>query len=143
SADDGRRLLFFSGDKRRDTLFRRLAEHSCPVDELCVYATKEHPHFVERLQQACNVAARHAAACHQGTLPVVWVAFFSPSGAKLALPHLAGWLQHPQPPDQASTCVCWRVAAIGQTTAAALTEAGIPVHAIAASPSASGLLDAI
>jgi uroporphyrinogen-III synthase len=68
----------------------------------------------------------------------IWLAFFSPSSAEMALDHF------PCPPSPESQV--WsriKIGAIGETTAQFLVEYGLEVHAVAQKPTAEGLLAAI
>jgi len=107
------RLLFLSGNRRRDTLPEGLEEMGRPFDEQVVYET--HPRTTFDLPPSS-----------QGT----WLVFFSPSGIE-AVQAADG------EPD------AYRIAAIGPTTAGALRTAGLRVQAVADNPSPPALVTAI
>lgn len=109
-----RPLLFLSGNRRRDTLPDALRTSGVAFDEVVVYET-------------------HTRTDLSLPRPVgeTWLAFFSPSGLEAvghsdALPLEGYWC-----------------AAIGPTTAAALRERGLTVHAVAETPSPEGLVTAV
>ena len=109
------RLLFLCGNRRRDTLPTRLQEEGIAFEELVVYET-------------------HART--DLTLPPpgddTWLAFFSPSGLEA--------VQHAEADGSLED---YHRAAIGPTTAEALTDAGLAPEAVASSPSPEGLVSAI
>ncbi|KAI9596247.1 tetrapyrrole biosynthesis, uroporphyrinogen III synthase [Syncephalis fuscata] len=132
-------LLFLSGEQRRNTLPRRLAAAACPFQELAVYAVGEDAQLATQLKLASTAMLQYNTGTN-------WLAFFSPSGANIALPYLTTipiYIKKHDEQHLAEECAVWRVAAIGQTTAAALSSAGIRVDAVAKSPSAQGLLEAV
>lgn len=111
---EGGRLLFLSGNRRRDTLPDGLRQHGIPFDEQEVYET--------------NVETDLALPPpdDNGT----WLAFFSPSGLKAVT-------------ASGIAVGAYRLAAIGPTTAAALRAAGHSVGATAPTPGPEPLADAI
>lgn len=108
------RLLFLSGNRRRDTLPDGLRNEDVPFDELVVYET--------RTRTALTLPA---------TNETPWLVFFSPSGLEA--------VEHAESVDLAE----YRIAAIGPTTGGALEDAGHSVEAVAAEPSPDGLVSAI
>jgi uroporphyrinogen-III synthase len=108
-------LLFLCGDRRRDTLPTRLAEEEIAFEELVVYETHSRTDL---------------------TLPPpdddTWLAFFSPSGLEA--------VQHAEADGSLRD---YHRAAIGPTTAEALSDAGLAPEAVASSPSPDGLVNAI
>jgi uroporphyrinogen-III synthase len=108
------RLLFLSGNRRRDTLPDGLRAADIPFDEEMVYETQPRTDL---------------------TLPPAdgqtWLVFFSPSGLEALECSEVGGLQD------------YHIAAIGPTTAAELQEAGLPVDAVADVPSPESLAAAI
>jgi len=111
--DPARRVLFLSGNRRRDVLPEALQEAEVTFDELVVYET----HYRTDLELPSPSENP-------------WLVFFSPSGIEAV--QNAG-IQHS----------AYRLAAIGSTTATALREAGSEVEAVAASPTPAALVDAI
>lgn len=113
-ANPQRPLLFLSGNRRRDTLPNALQNSDVPYDEVVVYET--HTRTDLSLPKPSEET---------------WLAFFSPSGLEAVRQSDAGLL------------AAFRCAAIGPTTAAALRERGLTVHAVAETPSPDGLVDAV
>lgn len=113
-ADPRRPLLFLSGNRRRDTLPNALQNSGVPYDEIVVYET--HTRTDLSLPKPSEAT---------------WLAFFSPSG-------LEAVRQSDRVPLDTYRC-----AAIGPTTAAALRERGLTVHAVAETPSPDGLVEAV
>lgn len=107
------RLLFLSGNRRRNALPDRLRAADVPFDEQVVYET--------HTRSAIDLPAPG---------PDTWLVFFSPSG--LEATRRAG----------ADLCD-YRVAAIGPTTAGALRDAGVPVAATADEPAPAPLTAAL
>lgn len=108
------RLLFLTGDRRRDELPDRLRAAGRAFDERVVYRT----HLRSRLDVS-------------GAPSPVWVVWFSPSGVE-AVEEEGGF-------DPRAV----RRAAIGPTTAARLADAGWPAHAVADAPTPEGLVKAL
>lgn len=106
--------LFVCGNLRRDVLPGRLRDAGVPFEELEVYDT----------------LYRDDLALEQMMAPD-WVVFFSPSGVETVLP------QWP------TSWQAVKKAAIGTTTADAITEAGWQVDAIADKPEPQSLLAAV
>jgi len=107
-------LLFLAGNRRRDALPEALRAANVPFDELVVYET--HPRTGFTLPPA------------DGT---TWLVFFSPSGLE-AVERAHG-----------EGIEGYRIAAIGPTTADALTAAGHSVEAVAETPSPEGVAVAL
>lgn len=107
-------LLFLSGNRRRDTLPSELADAGIAFDEQVVYRT--HTRTDIRLP---------------GAQAGDWLVFFSPSGGEAV---------RQSPAVEPGR---FRIGAIGPTTAAALEEEGMPVEAVAASPTPEALRRAI
>ncbi|GJN93722.1 hypothetical protein Rhopal_006779-T1 [Rhodotorula paludigena] len=126
-----RRLLYLTGDKNRDTLPRTVHEGSdgqIELDALQVYATQRTRTFEEDLDGILrNLGADEGA---EGN---IWLALFSPSGAKDAIPT-------PAYPRLAPRI---RLAAIGPVTQSYLEEKGLTVHAVAAKPEPEALVRAV
>lgn len=116
------------GDKSLEEVPSALKEAGREVREVTVYETAEEPKLSQRVSEISK-------EIHGET--TVWLAFFSPSSAKMVLPHIrsAGLL------DRTGREV--RVAAIGETTRRFLEGGGWLVDAIAAEPNAEGLFEAI
>ncbi|KAI8049895.1 tetrapyrrole biosynthesis, uroporphyrinogen III synthase [Syncephalis plumigaleata] len=131
--DASSRLLFLSGEQRRDTLPRRLNEANCPFHEVPVYRVAEDAELAEQLRDVCTSSSTYEQDS------INWLAFFSPSGVNIALPYLTQ-IALPSVESSESTLKnehgIWKVAAIGATTADALMSAGIRVDAVASIPSA-------
>ncbi|KAL7005602.1 uroporphyrinogen-III synthase [Cystobasidiomycetes sp. EMM_F5] len=115
--------LYLVGDKRRETLSRRLIKADRLVHELQVYETAPSPTFLRDL-------SRVIAAISPNSFD--WIVFFSPSGAKLLLP-----LMHALPSSA-------KIAVIGPTTHDFVSKVpSFSVHATAQSPSPEALLSAL
>lgn len=107
-------LLFLSGNRRRDTLPEGLATRGIAFDE----------------QEAYVTCTRTDLALPGPATPPRWLVFFSPSGLEA--------VQH-----SGADLTAYRIAAIGPTTAGALTDASVTVDAVASTPSPSGLVTAL
>jgi uroporphyrinogen-III synthase len=107
-------LLFLSGNRRRDTLPDGLSDRGISFDEVVVYET--------RVRTAVELPPPSVDR---------WLVFFSPSGLEA--------VRRTETVDASA----YRLAAIGPTTAAALETAGLPVDAVAATPSPEALADAL
>ncbi|XP_078586903.1 uroporphyrinogen-III synthase-like isoform X1 [Branchiostoma floridae x Branchiostoma japonicum] len=117
-------LLFPCGFMRRETLPSALSAANIPLTELRVYQTTAHPDIDKRLQ---------AYIAEQG-IPEFLV-FFSLSGVKFSQPALQKLA--------ASDLSKIKIAAIGPTTAEAMTSAGLSVACTAEKPNPQALLAAI
>ncbi len=107
-------LLFLCGNRRRDTIPRRLRDADIPFEEMVVYET--HPRTDLTLPSSDGSA---------------WLVFFSPSGIDAV--EASGTV----------ALDTYRLAAIGPTTGGALEDAGHGVEAVADTPSPDGLVSAI
>jgi len=116
-----KKLLFLTGDKRREVLPQKLREGQVPFEELCVYETETIPNLRERLEE------------HLGDRDPEWLAFFSPSGAAPVMEAL----------EQMGRASGARLAAIGPTTRAALLRLGYSVSVSPSQPSLSSLAQEI
>ena len=106
-------LLFLAGDRRRDTLPEALRAAGLAFDEVTVYRTLPDADLGPFIAE-----------------PPGWLVFFSPSGVEAV--------------DEGGLALArFRLAAIGATTAAALAERGLPVAAVAASPTPAALAAAL
>ncbi|XP_065186379.1 uroporphyrinogen-III synthase-like [Sycon ciliatum] len=125
-------FLFLCGDLRRDTLPDKLRAASHRVHEIVCYRTTAALTLTTR--------GREITAELTGSMPEpgaegwTWLVFFSPSGVEFSYASLL---------SQLSGVAHVRVAAIGKTTADALLQHGVTVHAVAKKPSADNLLEAI
>ncbi|XP_019626043.1 PREDICTED: uroporphyrinogen-III synthase-like [Branchiostoma belcheri] len=121
---NGKALLFPCGFMRRETLPMALSAANIPLTELRVYQTIAHPDIEKRLQAYIN---------EQGVPE--FLVFFSPSGVKFSQPALQKLA--------ANDLSKIKIAAIGPTTAEALTSAGLSVACTAEKPNPESLLAAI
>ncbi|KAI7863478.1 tetrapyrrole biosynthesis, uroporphyrinogen III synthase [Spinellus fusiger] len=112
-------LLFLAGDKRRDLLPVEMTKANVVMEEVCVYATCEHPKLRAHLDSL-------EAPCGED-----WSVYFSPSGVDYVL-QAASF-------NTATT----KIAAIGTTTAEHLRERGFRVDVVADRPDAVHLVQAI
>ncbi|CAK9784819.1 tetrapyrrole biosynthesis, uroporphyrinogen III synthase [Cutaneotrichosporon oleaginosum] len=120
-----RPYLVLAGDKTLPLLTDSLRGAGRAVERVKVYETREAPGLA---------AAVRALPPQPG-----WVALFSPSSAGFVLPHLEAAGFRLREGVEGRT----RVAAIGETTEAALREGGWRVDAVARTPDAAGLVAAI
>jgi len=119
-ADTPQRCLFLCGDKRRPTIVEELMKKNIPVRELVCYKTitrdaKEVVKEIEKLPEL---------------LPKAFV-FFSPSGLDALQDKLSILTKNNM------------FVAIGQTTAKRMKEYGISPNAIAPTPNAEGVAQAL
>lgn len=154
-----RPYLMLVGDKTLPTLPDRLGAAGRVVTRVAVYATAEAPALAADLGTLFaalpplpppSPSAPEAPAAPAPPLPPQprpWVAFFSPSSAAYVLPHLAKCARLPcvSPPPSATNAHLppVRLVAIGGTTEKALADAGYIVAAVARTPDADGIVDAI
>lgn len=155
-------LLYLVGDKNRETIQDSLKENGIKVERLQVYETAMAHDFEERLDavleglDVSNAVGedQQSLSVDYGCQRIVWLALFSPSGAKLCLQALRKrQLLPPRKRDQDEadngefahgSGLVIRLAAIGPTTRAFLEqEEGLETHAIASSPDADELLRSI
>jgi len=116
-----RPLLYLVGDKTKDTLSNQLGKASIPLEELQVYETYPSPQLEQDIQRICH-ASRPAFD---------WIVLFSPSGAKLVLPHFS---KESLP----------KLAAIGPTTRDYLVHtARVSCDAMADAPNPASLVKAL
>lgn len=109
-----RPLLFVCGNRRRDDLPDTLREAAIDLEELCVYQSQS--------RESLDLAAYPEPE---------WVVFFSPSGV------------HVVQKDDRLDVDSVRIAALGETTAGALEDAGFHVDAIAREPTPNALVEAL
>ncbi|CAH1258271.1 UROS [Branchiostoma lanceolatum] len=121
---NGKALLFPCGLMRTETLPSALSAANIPLTELRVYQTTSHPDIDKRLD---------AYITEQGVPE--FLVFFSPSGVKFSQPALQKLA--------ANDLSKIKIAAIGPTTAEAMTSAGLAVACTAEKPNPRSLLTAI
>ncbi|KAG8951022.1 hypothetical protein FRC04_006883 [Tulasnella sp. 424] len=133
-------LLYLTGDKNRDAIQTALSSADIVVE----------PHQVYETSARVNLTAeiRDVVVNLPPTTTDIWVAFFAPSSAAMALPALAEVLNLPTSPpaEKRPGLHSARFAAIGKTTSAYLQEehaTKFRVDAVAASPTAEELANAI
>ncbi|KAK0145892.1 Uroporphyrinogen-III synthase [Merluccius polli] len=117
-------LFFPCGSIKREVLPTALRENGVPLETLTVYQTAEHPDLQQNLSQYFT---------QQGTPSSI--AFFSPSGVKFCLETVR------QLSGKRLTQI--KFAAIGPTTADAMTTEGLCVSCSAEKPTAAHLAAAI
>jgi len=125
-----RRYLVIRGDKSLEEIPTALKQAGRDVVELTVYSTTPRTDIA----QSHNAVLRSIDGTGAPSTTPIWLAFFSPSSASYALPHI---------PSALLDSGRMRVFAIGETTRAYLKERGFTVHAVAGEPNATGLLSAI
>lgn len=131
-------LLYLCGNIRRSELPTALKGAGIAFDELEVYETVTSPSLPPDL--AFSGKPRGA----QQQQRVGWMCFFSPSGVKAIHEELNKRGAEEEEEEENGGDGAPRMAAIGPTTAKALTDTfGAPPSATASSPCALGLFDAI
>ncbi|GAA5876900.1 hypothetical protein JCM1840_002698 [Sporobolomyces johnsonii] len=139
-------LLYLTGDKNRDTLPKLLTQAGVDIRPLQVYETTKRAGFDEALEARLRTISDQTDSDSR-----IWIALFSPSGAKAALASLRrlGLVPPPSPAGPAdssfpSFAPRVRLAAIGPTTHDYLVhELGVAVHAVARRPEAGELVRAV
>ncbi|KAG8984997.1 hypothetical protein FRB90_005002 [Tulasnella sp. 427] len=134
-------ILYLTGDKNRDTVETALANAHIAIQACQVYQTSARPALSAEIKDAVARLPSHS-------VDDIWVAFFAPSSAKMALPALGEVLNLPNATvsGNSSHLRCARFAAIGKTTSTYLVEehaTKFRMEAVAATPTAEGLADAI
>lgn len=117
-------LFFPCGSIKREVLPTALREHGVPLETLTVYQTAQHPDLEKKLTSYFT---------EQGT--PASIAFFSPSGVKFCLETVRRL--------SAERLTRIKFAAIGPTTAEAMTVEGLCVSCCAEKPTAGHLAAAI
>ncbi|CAL8380014.1 unnamed protein product [Gadus morhua 'NCC'] len=117
-------LFFPCGSIKREVLPTALRDNGVPLETLTVYQTAEHPDLQESLTSYFTQKGTPAS-----------IAFFSPSGVKFCLETVR------ELSSERLTRI--KFAAIGPTTADAMTAEGLCVSCSADKPSATGLAAAI
>ena len=133
STQPSTRLLVLSGNLRREELFTTLTRAAVQYDELTVYETRTNSRLYSEWQQLADRTEADG-----------WVCYFSPSGVSGVRRCVEQAASEGEVGEERR--VRWlglRVAALGQTSARAVREAGWTVHAVAESPSPTQLLAAI
>ncbi|KZT54736.1 tetrapyrrole biosynthesis, uroporphyrinogen III synthase [Calocera cornea HHB12733] len=129
-------MLYLTGDKVSDKIRSILVQAGILVTSLQVYETRSSSTFESDL----NVLLRTFADDEE----LSWVTFFSPSGARTALPSLRRLYQLSTTDDVATNHTGPHVAAIGPTTASFLQDScKLVVGAVAQKPDPLALADAI
>jgi len=130
-SSDTQPLLLVRGDKSTNELQEGLKKAQRAYIETTVYSTTGRSTLksdVEALSERIK-----------DTTGDIWLAFFSPSSAEMALSYLSS----PTDPPRSGILARFRIAAIGETTSQFLMEYGLQVHAVATEPTAEGLVNAI
>ncbi|PCH42904.1 tetrapyrrole biosynthesis uroporphyrinogen III synthase [Wolfiporia cocos MD-104 SS10] len=137
---EGKRLLYLTGDKNRDTLPSILTDEGISLDSLQVYETRGSTKFADDLQKALYAFSGHVPHLR------LWIVFFAPSDAQYATPMLREHFHLPaatDTPEVASKPVP-QIAAIGPTTATSLREdLHLSVHIVSPKPNAASLAQAV
>jgi uroporphyrinogen-III synthase len=123
--------LFLCSRIARGDLTEVLTAGSIEVDQVVAYDTCGNPFAGDEVVAALSSAIQDSRSPSLR----VWVVFFSPSGVSAVLPTL----QHCE--HTFGKCVYY--AAIGRTTATALEDGGVTVHAVAQNPNAEALIASI
>ncbi|KAI0705998.1 tetrapyrrole biosynthesis uroporphyrinogen III synthase [Cerioporus squamosus] len=141
---EGRKLLYLTGDKNRDTLPMILTDAGIELDSLQVYATQGSSRFEEDLSNALEGVQSLDPDSDESW----WIVHFAPSSAKHVLPILRKQFDMPttvkQDGENAGTLRRARLAAIGPTTSAYLeSELQLRVDVVAAKPNPDALAQGI
>ncbi|RPD53618.1 tetrapyrrole biosynthesis, uroporphyrinogen III synthase [Lentinus tigrinus ALCF2SS1-6] len=144
SGSKGRRLLYLTGDKNRDTLPSILKDAGIELDNLQVYATQGSSRFEDDLMNALEGVQALDADYDEHW----WIVYFAPSSAQHVSPILSKHFDMPaaEKPDaqNAGTLRRARLAAIGPTTSAYLeSELHLRVDVVAAQPNPDALVEGI
>jgi len=123
-------VLFLCGSKALADLANKLSEASINVCSVVVYRSFESLEPIEAPERLLSHLERSETPEEDDRERRRWIAFFSPSGFE-SLSRSTDWWRR------------FRVAAIGKTTASSLSSRGLCVEAVASSPNASSLLEAI
>lgn len=132
-----RPYLVLTGDKTLPLLTDSLRSAGRDVRRVRVYETSEDPGLGDTVRSLASGLGDAGERLGEGTDMMKWIALFSPSSAAFVLPHLEAAGYDLRQEDGV------RVAAIGETTAGALRAAGVRVDAVAGTPDAEGLVEAI
>ncbi|KAJ7034960.1 tetrapyrrole biosynthesis, uroporphyrinogen III synthase [Mycena alexandri] len=139
----GKRLLYLTGDKNRDTLPDILHARNIELSPLQVYQTQGSSSFSDDLKLALEPSA------HRGIDPaspdIWWIVFFAPSAAEFVTPFIRHHFDlHPVEHAPALAQRTARIASIGPTTSVFLRDKlSISVAAQALKPTPDDLLQAI
>ncbi|XP_065892257.1 uroporphyrinogen-III synthase-like [Dysidea avara] len=116
-------LLFPCGNLKREELPTLLNSAGIPLHTVTCYQTMPHSNCAKNVREIATLGSPD------------WIVFFSPSGVQYSIEALMTAI-----PSLKDTV---KVAAIGPTTAEAARSSGLPVNAVAKSPTPSSLLEAI
>ncbi|KAJ7773173.1 tetrapyrrole biosynthesis, uroporphyrinogen III synthase [Mycena metata] len=134
----GKRLLYLTGDKNRDTLPDILHAGNVELGPLQVYQTQGSSSFFDDLNLALESSAHRESH-------IWWIVFFAPSTAEFVAPFIRHHFDL-HPVEHAATLARRdaRIASIGPTTSAFLRDnLGVSVAAQALKPTPGDLLQAI
>jgi uroporphyrinogen-III synthase len=137
-----KRYLFVRGDKSLETIQPALRDGGHTVHEVEVYRTGPSA----SLQRDVDNTLGYFISNITDAQPTVWLAFFSPSSAQYVLDCLPSEVVSAissTASGDATAVRLTRVVAIGQTTRAFLQQRGIRTDAVARTPDAAGLAQAI
>lgn len=139
----GRKLLYLTGDKNRDTLPKILESAGVALDPLQVYATQGSSMFPHDLSLALECVKEEG-------LSWGWIVYFAPSVAEFVTPILRNHFALPVVNSSTEDCTHFsehhhvKVATIGPTTASFLQQTlKLSVAVTARNPKADDLADAV
>ncbi|ODQ78608.1 hypothetical protein BABINDRAFT_168328 [Babjeviella inositovora NRRL Y-12698] len=120
------KIVFFTGEIRKDIIPRKLAASGFNVLERVIYKTIPRADIVRNFQAAYSEHITEGETTH-------WIIFFSPQGTE----YIVEYLTNIALPTNV------RLASIGPTTEDYLVEKGLPPHIVAPKPHASALVKSL
>ncbi|KAH3673370.1 hypothetical protein WICMUC_003689 [Wickerhamomyces mucosus] len=112
------KIIFFTGETRRDIIPRKLTSSGYCLTELVIYKTILKPNIAERFTQVYDKSAENS-----------WIIFFSPQGTSEIIDYL-----------NTLKVKNFKIASIGPTTEKFLLEQGIVPNLVSSKPEATTLL---
>ncbi|KIJ34923.1 hypothetical protein M422DRAFT_181486 [Sphaerobolus stellatus SS14] len=138
----GKKLLYLTGDKNRDTFHRILTENGVNIQSLMVYGTMAAKNLGQKVFDVVQeIRKLHASIS-------TWLVFFAPSSSGYVLPHLAEYFALPSletSTDSLQTTLSpSKLAAIGTTTSDYLrSERKLRISAVPSQPTPEKLTAAL
>lgn len=120
------RVIFFTGETRRDIIPKKLTSEGYDLKELVIYKTIPKDGIIERFTENFEVKKQLDNT--------KWIIFFSPQGTQDIVTYLKTF-QHDTQFQQN-----FKIASIGPTTETYLIENGITPHLVSSKPEANTLL---
>jgi uroporphyrinogen-III synthase len=119
---ENKKILFLTGETRKDIIPRKLSSSGFDLTELVAYRTEVIPDVVERYTELHKEISKSSSE--------KWLVFFSPQGTEFITEHLCENLDY-------------KIASIGPTTEDYLLDKGIKPTFVARKPTAASLLEGI